>query len=80
MRACTAVLVCVVINNSSYPTVKNNTAYHAFEKYQMQAREFLNYRLKYCWPNVIYCICLGLSDGRYFTANLAKAGILKIGV
>jgi len=24
----------------------------------MQARDFLNYRLKYCWPKVIYCICL----------------------
>jgi len=23
----------------------------------MQARELLNYRLKYCWLNVIYCIC-----------------------
>jgi len=30
MRASTTVLVCVVINNSSYSTVKNNTAYHAF--------------------------------------------------
>jgi len=51
----------------------------------MQARGFLNYRLKYCWPKVIYCICLGLSDGRYFTGlasilHLAKAGILKISV
>jgi len=47
-----------VINNSSYPTVKNkNTFYHAFGKYSMQARGFLNYRLKYCWPKVIYCIC-----------------------
>ena len=36
--------------------VKNNsTAYHAFGKYWMQARGFLNYRLKYCWPKVIYC-------------------------
>jgi len=51
-------LVCVVINNSSYPTVKNNnTAYHAFRKYWMQATGLLNYRLKYCWPKVIYCIC-----------------------
>jgi len=50
-------LVCVVIDNSSYPTVKNNTAYHAFGKYWMQARGFLNYRLKYCRPKVIYCIC-----------------------
>jgi len=24
----------------------------------MQATGFLNYRLKYCWPKVIYCICL----------------------
>jgi len=23
----------------------------------MHARGFLNYRLKYCWPKVIYCIC-----------------------
>jgi len=23
----------------------------------MQARGLLNYRLKYCWPKVIYCIC-----------------------
>jgi len=23
----------------------------------MQARGFLNYRLEYCWPKVIYCIC-----------------------
>jgi len=31
-------LVCVVINNSSHPTVKNNsTAYHAFGKHCMQA-------------------------------------------
>jgi len=51
-------LVCVVINNSSFPTVENNnTAYHAFEKYWMQARGLLNYRLKYCLPKVVYCIC-----------------------
>jgi len=51
-------LVCVVINNSSYPTVKNNNAaYLAFGKYLVQARGFLNYRLKYCWPKVMYCIC-----------------------
>jgi len=50
-------LVCVIIN-SSYSRVKNNnTAYHAFGKYWMQARGFLNYRLKYCWPKVIYCVC-----------------------
>jgi len=68
-------LLCVVINNSSYPTFKNNnTAYHAFGKYWMQARGFLNYRLKYYWPKVIHCICLGLPDGRYFTSNLADAG------
>ena len=24
----------------------------------MQARGFHNYRLKYCWPKVLYCICL----------------------
>ena len=53
-----SLLVCVVINNSSYAAVKNNnTAYHAFRKYWMQTREFLNYRLKYCWPKIIYCIC-----------------------
>ena len=40
-------LVCVVISNSSFPTVKNNnTAYHALGKYWMQARGVLNYRLK----------------------------------
>jgi len=48
-------LVCDVINNSSYPTVKNNNT--AFGKYSMQARGFLNYRFKYCWSKVIYCIC-----------------------
>jgi len=46
-------LLCVDINNSSCPTVKhNNTAYHAFGKYWMQARGFLSYRSKYCLPNV----------------------------
>jgi len=31
---CEQSLVCVVINNSSYPTVKNNSAaYHAFGKH-----------------------------------------------
>jgi len=51
-------LVCVVINKSSYPTVKNNnTAYYAFRKYWMQARGYLDNRLKYCWPKIIYCIC-----------------------
>ena len=51
-------LVCVVINNSSHLTVKNNsTAYHAFGKNWMQARGFPNYRLKYCWPKVFYCKC-----------------------
>jgi len=59
-------LMCVVINNSSYPTVKTNntayhayTAYHAFGKYWMQARGFLYYRLKYFWPKVIFWIYLG---------------------
>ena len=71
-----SLLVCIVINNSSYPTVKNNnTAYYTFGKYWMQSRGFLNYRLKYCWPKVIYCICLGLSDGQYFTG---LAGILLL--
>jgi len=23
----------------------------------MKARRFLNYRLKYCWPKVICCLC-----------------------
>jgi len=33
-QASATVLVCVVVNNSSCPTVKNNnTAYHAFGKY-----------------------------------------------
>jgi len=51
-------MVCVIINNSSFPTVKNNnTAHHAFWKYWIQARELLNYRLKYCWRKIIYCIC-----------------------
>jgi len=51
-------LLCVVINNSSYPPVKHkNIAYHAFGKYWMQAREFPNYHLKYWWPKVFYCIC-----------------------
>ena len=51
-------LVGVVISNSSYPTAKsNNPACHAFGEYLMQAREFLNNRLKYCWPEVIFCIC-----------------------
>ena len=38
--------MCFVINNSSFPIVKNNnTAYHEFGKYWMQARGLLNYRL-----------------------------------
>jgi len=49
-------VACVIIDNSSYSAVKNNnTAYHAFGKYWMQARVLLNYRLKYCWPKVINC-------------------------
>jgi len=43
----------------------------------MQARGFLNYRLKYCWPKVIYCIYLYAASWpvfhrlcRYFTAHL----------
>jgi len=51
-------LVCVVIINFVYPTVKNNnTAYYAFGKYWLQATGFLNYLLKYFWPKIIYCIC-----------------------
>jgi len=34
----------------------------------MQARGFPNYRLKYCWPKVIYCICL---------PNVLKREIIK---
>jgi len=89
MRASTTVQMCVVIKISSYPTVKNNEAYHAFGEYWMQAGRFLNYRLKYCWPKVIYWL-LHMSrvvrwqvfhrPCRYFTANLAKAGILKYSV
>ena len=57
IRAIT-VVVCVVINNCSFPAVKNNnTDYRAFWKYWMRVRGFLNYRLKYCSPKVIYCIC-----------------------
>ena len=49
-------LVCVITINFVYPTVKNNNkAYHAFGKYWMQARGFLNHHLKYCWPKVICC-------------------------
>ena len=44
--------------NSSFHTVKNNnTSYHEFGKYWMQVQRFLKYRLKYCCPRVIYCIC-----------------------
>ena len=51
-------LVCVVINNSSLPTVKNNNiAYHVFGEYWMQARAFLDNRSKYCWPEVICRVC-----------------------
>jgi len=51
-------LMCIVINNSTFPTVKNNnTAYHAFGKYWIQGRGLQNYRLKYCWLDVIYCKC-----------------------
>ena len=51
-------LVCVVRNNSRFPAVKNNnTAYHAFGKYWIQARGFLNYRLKYCRPKFFFCAC-----------------------
>ena len=51
-------LVCVIINNCSYPAVKKtNTAYHAFGKYWMQARGFLVDRLKYTWPKCIHCVC-----------------------
>jgi len=50
-------LVCVVINNSSYSSVKNNhSAYHAFRKYWMQARGLLNYRLKCWWLKATWCL------------------------
>jgi len=64
MRASTTVLVCVVINNSSYPTVKNNTVCHAFGNIECRLEGF---KIIVCWSKVIYCICLGLSDGRYLT-------------
>jgi len=36
---CEQPLVCVIIKNSSYPTFKNNnTVYHVFGKYWIQAR------------------------------------------
>ena len=64
--------VCVVINNSSYPDVKNNnTAQHAFRKYWMQARGFLNYRLKYCWPK---SFLLYMSTKWTWTGNYEKNG------
>ena len=67
-------LVCVVVNNSYYPTVKNNnTAHHAFGKYWMQARGLLNYRLKYCWPEVIYCICQPNELERDFKKKTGRA-------
>jgi len=30
----------------------------------MQARGFLNYRLKYCWPKVMFCICQPNEHGK----------------
>ena len=51
-------LMYVVINNSHYLAVTTtNPAYHAFGKYWMEARRLLDYRLKFCWLNVICCIC-----------------------
>jgi len=49
-------LVRVVINNSSFPTVKsNNTAYHAFGKYWMQARGFkLSFKILLAESNLLY--------------------------
>ena len=53
----TTVVICVVINNCSCPAVKtDNTDYHAFWKYWMHVRGFLNYRLKYCSPKVVYYV------------------------
>jgi len=50
--------MCVVTNNSSFPTVKNNnTAYHAFGKYQMQARRFkLSFKILLAESNLQYFI------------------------
>jgi len=49
--------VCDVINNSHYPIVKNsNTANHAFGKYWIQARGFLNYHLNIAGRK-LYCVC-----------------------
>jgi len=46
-------LVYAIMNNCSYPTVKNNnTDYHAFGKYWMQAKGFLKYRLKQGFSNI----------------------------
>jgi len=78
-------LVRVVIKNFSHPTVKNNNpVYHAFGKYWMQATGFsfnillaesylLHMSKVVRWP-AFHPPC------RYFTANLAKAGILKTSV
>jgi len=57
-------LVYVVIINSRYPTAKNNsTDYHAFGKYWMQARRYLqqiivsNIAGQKLSTVVVYCVC-----------------------
>jgi len=76
-------LMCVVINNSSYPTVKNNnTAYHAFVKYWMEARASrvskLSFKILLAESYLLHMsrvVWLPVFDRpyRYFTANLAEA-------
>jgi len=39
----------------------------------MQAGGFLNYRLKYCWPKVIYCACQPNELKREIRKKLAGA-------
>jgi len=39
----------------------------------MQARGLLNYRLKYCWPEVIYCICQPNELERDFKKKTGRA-------
>jgi len=65
--------VCVVINNSSYPTVKTTTQL-IMHLGNIECR-LEGFGLKDCWAKVIYCICPGLSDGQYFTGF---AGILLL--
>ena len=41
----------------------------------MQARGFLNYRLKYCWPKVIHCRC----QPKNLNGKLSKKGGANMG-